>query len=147
MDSDGFQRNSQNSGRFWQNPSEFLDSSGICGGIKSIGYASNVEPRVWKGIVGSLALMEADGPSGKCPIYLWHLCLTERCLWYLCLWENRLSMSLALVRYLRLWGLIFDIFHKVDAIRNQHPYVINYVSAKSGKIFDSREKKFFWGGV
>ena len=30
---------------------------------------------------------------------------------------------------------------KVDAIRNQHPYVINYVSTKRGKIFDSREKK------
>jgi hypothetical protein len=35
---------------------------------------------------------------------------------------------------------------KVDAIRNQHPYVINYVSAKRGKIFDSREKKIFGGG-
>jgi hypothetical protein len=34
---------------------------------------------------------------------------------------------------------------KVGDIRNQHPYVINYVSAKSGKIFDSREI-FFFGG-
>ena len=33
------------------------------------------------------------------------------------------------------------IVGKVDAIRNQHPYVISYVSAKHGKIFDSREKK------
>ena len=34
---------------------------------------------------------------------------------------------------------------KVDAIRNQHPYVINYVSAKRGKIFNSRGKKFLEG--
>jgi len=31
----------------------------------------------------------------------------------------------------------------VAAIRNQHPYVINYVSAKSGKIFNFRKKNFF----
>ena len=32
---------------------------------------------------------------------------------------------------------------KVGVIRNQHPYVIDYVSAKSGKIFNFRKKKIF----
>ena len=34
------------------------------------------------------------------------------------------------------------ILVKVGAIRNQHPYVIDYVSAKTCKIFDSRKKNF-----
>ena len=47
-------------------------------------------------------------------------------------------------------GLMRSIDHptKVGAIRNRHPYVITYVSAKTRKIFDSGKKKFggnnFW---
>ena len=40
-----------------------------------------------------------------------------------------------------------QLLSKVDAIRNQHPYVIDYVSAKSSKIFGSREKKNLKGGL
>jgi len=29
-----------------------------------------------------------------------------------------------------------DMAHKVDATRNQHPYIIDYISAKSGKMSD-----------
>ena len=39
-------------------------------------------------------------------------------------------------------GLMRSIDHptKVGAIRNRHPYVITYVSAKTRKIFDSGKK-------
>jgi hypothetical protein len=39
-----------------------------------------------------------------------------------------------------------SFYSKVGAIRNQHPYVIHYVSAKGGKMFDSGEKKNLAGG-
>ena len=32
----------------------------------------------------------------------------------------------------------------VGAIRNQHHYVINYISAKSGKMFLKKKKKYSW---
>jgi hypothetical protein len=36
----------------------------------------------------------------------------------------------------------FDrVWRKVDAIRNQHLYVSNYVSAKSGKMWHLEKKK------
>ena len=34
-----------------------------------------------------------------------------------------------------------NISSKVDTIRNQHPYVSNYVSAKSGKMWHLEKKK------
>ena len=39
------------------------------------------------------------------------------------------------------WRCLSERHHKVDAIRNQHPYVSDYVSAKSGKMWDLEKKK------
>jgi hypothetical protein len=66
----------------------------------------------------------------------------------LCKWPAK-SCKLAVdnTPYLKVVGInyvimVFRISHsKVDAIRNQHPYVSNYVSAKSGTMWHLEKKK------